>query len=274
MTRPRQPWIEGRALARALQNLDVRAGERALPDGGTLRGLYAAKGFAPSDAVCAYQGDVVSLAELEELAKMDPPKFDRVSEYGVQRSDEFGAGFLFCDSDVPGAHLVNHSCGPNARWAEAARGAILVRALQPIAAGEEVTIHYGWLGLRAAVEGKRHACRCAAPYCAGTIELAVEAERRAEFLSTRLPVEEVCNRLVADVANDVDAHEGMLLAYPRGCEQRFIGADSGRFDLEAYFDKLRAGAILAVARLAQLYTSGSVRGSARRLEQIGERYLP
>lgn len=186
-----QPWTLKNRLARALANADVRTGPS--PAGG--RGLFTTRPLAPGDPVCSYHGIEVSRARLAELHSEDRALFERISEYGVSTTR---GGHLYApDLSTVGAHLINHSCAPNVRWAEWERGALVVRALKAIPANEELAIHYGWLGVKAAHDRAWHECRCRARLCAGTIELRLEFLEDPEDRSTvgtSLPVEEAAVR--------------------------------------------------------------------------------
>ena len=65
-----------------------------------------------------------------------------------------------------GAELVNHSCAPNLK-AWVVRGHLLFFSWRPIAAGEELTLDYKF-----SPDYERVPCRCGAPTCRGTINLA------------------------------------------------------------------------------------------------------
>ena len=270
-----KPWTAKKQIARALANEDVRIGERETPTG-KLRGLYAKRAFGAGDYVASFHGKVVTRERLFELHKEDRVLFDRVNEYAVL-STELGGHLYPEDLDRVGAHLINHACGPNAVWAEIAHGAMLVRALRPIAEGEELAIHYGWLGVKAAYEGKRHACACASPFCCGTVELYVELVEDDDGKGGKvggplLPPEEVSRRFFADVCNDTDANEGLLWKYAK--ESASLLHDTKvlyGIDPVAFFEKLRAGAEVALRAARMAAHDGRVM-SARRVRAIEQRY--
>jgi SET domain-containing protein len=162
-----KPWTARNQIASALRNAHVRIGQT-----GAGRGIYATRDFAIGECVASYHGRVIAREELAALHGSDRAQYDLVNEYAVATPS---GGHLYPeDLNAIGAHLINHSCGPNAQWGEYERGALLVRATRPIAAGDEITVHYGWLGIKAAIEDRRHVCVCKAPYCTGTVELHVE----------------------------------------------------------------------------------------------------
>lgn len=78
------------------------------------------------------------------------------------------------DADLPGIHLLNHSCVANCGMYTYKRRC-LYGALRKIHKGEELTIHYA---LPAPNEEDcdpcEHECHCGAPLCTGTMHLADE----------------------------------------------------------------------------------------------------
>ena len=267
MTAAAKPWAERNRVASALRNEHVRAGQRQ----GVGRSLIAARAFAPGEYVASYQGRTITREGLMGLYVSDRALFEHISEYGVATPS---GGHLFVEAgglDVPGAHLINHSCSPNARWAGYDCGAMLVRAVRPIAEGEEITAFYGWLGVKAAMEKAWHACACGAPFCAGTIELRVEwvAENDREG-GPRLPEEEAARRFLADIANDTDDHERLLYSYAKGSAEMTAGAKVlSPIDPTAFLEKLRLCANVAVRAAMRVPED---RRSERRLRQIAATY--
>lgn len=270
-----KPWTAKKQIAAAFANEDVRIGERETPTG-KLRGLYAARGFKAGDYVASFHGKVVTRERLFELFKEDRALFDRVNEYAVL-STELGGHLYPEDLDRVGAHLINHACGPSATWAEVEHGAMLARALRSIAEGEELTIHYGWLGVKAAYEKKRHPCACASAFCCGTVELYVEIWEEKDASGGKvggpfLPPEEVSRRFFADVCNDTDVNESLLWKYAKDSLSVMPGAKVVQgIDLVAFGLKLRAGAEVALRAAGIAEKSGRTM-SARRIRAIAERY--
>ncbi len=265
--RAMKPWTEKKQIASALKNEDLRIGERPSAVG-PLRGVYAQRDFASGEFVGSFHGRVISRAELFALHGSDKPLFDRVNDYAIGTPS---GGHLYpTDLDALGAHLINHSCRPNARWSGMERGAMLVRATHPIAAGEELSIHYGWIGIRAALEKRWHPCACGAPYCAGTIELKIEFRQiDANHGGPNLPHEEAYNRLLADIANDTSEHEETLYGYARNSLAMLGNAKIiESLDMDAFFEKLSGAAREAVVAAVSLRTPPS----ERRLRKIAERY--
>ncbi len=293
-----KPWTSKKQIAGALANEGVRIGERETPLAKLkLRGLYAARAFATGDYVASFHGKIVTRERLFELHKEDLPLFERISEYAVF-CKSLGGHLYPEDLDRIGAHLINHACGPNADWAEVEHGAMLVRALRPIAEGEELTIHYGWLGVKAAYEtrdaeggersdrsrsarpfeDKRHACACASPYCCGTVELYVEIVDEDDGRGGRvggpwLPPAEVSRRFMADICNDTDTNETLLWRYAKDSTNMIGGGKILQtVDPVAFFEKLRAGAEVALREARRVKGTGGQVISERRAVAIARRY--
>ena len=270
-----KPWTAKKQIAAALANEDVRIGERETPEG-KLRGLYAKRAFKAGDYVASFHGKVITRERLFELHKEDRALFDRVNEYAVL-STELDGHLYPEDVNAVGAHLINHACGPNAEFAEVEHGAMLVRAIKPIAEGEELTIHYGWTGVKAAFEKKRHACACGAPFCCGTVELAIEILEEDDgqggvMAGPFLPPEEVRKRFFADICNDTDKNESLLWKYAKNSTSMLYGAKVMQpIDPIMFGLKLRAGAEVAI-RAARMAKADGRAMSARRMRAIEERY--
>jgi hypothetical protein len=261
-------------IAAALKNVGVRIGERMLADGSKLRGLYALQSFDPGDYVASFHGRHYSLDDLKRLCRENRPLFERITEYGV---GDPGTGMTYPeDLDALGAHLINHSCGPSTKWGQIVDGATLIRAVKRIEPGDEITIFYGWIGLKAAMENKRHPCVCSARYCTGHIELFIEIVREGEFGGPWLSHEEVARRFLADMANGTDEHEGLLIRYAKNPTGMIIGGGAmvQELDRAAFFDKLRTGAGMAVAVLRKIQLAGSELGarSNARIREVVDRY--
>jgi hypothetical protein len=119
------------------------------------QGLFAARALAAGDCVVEYLGERIGKRESgrRQAARR------RVCIFELNRRfDLDGAG------PRNPARWLNHSCAPNCE-AVAERGKIWIRALRPIAAGEELTFDYGY---RLAVF-PGHPCHCGAPSCVGFI---------------------------------------------------------------------------------------------------------
>jgi len=260
-----------RQIAAAMRNDHVRIGHRDEP-GGQLRGVYATRDFAAGDVVASFHGRIVTRQELVKLHGSDRPLFEKICEYAVW--DEARQGHLYPeDLDAVGAHLVNHACAPNAAWGPVQDGARLVVASRPIAKGQEITLHYGWLGAKAALEG-RHPCSCGVAFCTGTIELYVEMvdDPDGRTSAIYLPPEEVAERMLVDIVHGCVDNELLVIRYGQGVTDMMLGSTVAQgIDPVAFFEKLRAGASVAV-KVARMWSESGNRLSEERLQQIAERY--
>jgi hypothetical protein len=263
-----KPWTARKSLLSALKNADVHIGERITPSG-ALRGLYAARAFKTGDFVASFHGNIITRKELVGLGETNRPLFDRINEYAAATPDH--RHIYPIDLDAKGAHLINHSCGPNAKFDLLEHGALLVRALRPIASGDEVTIHYGWVGVKAAMEKSWHPCSCRTPYCTGNIELKIEfLDYDDGTCGPYLPPEEVKKRFLADIINDTDVNEDVLYGYMENSFSMIHGAQSiAEINRDAFFNKLRDGAAEAIVEAGNNYPKAA---SARRIVQLTKRY--
>jgi len=262
-----KPWTQRNQVASALRNEHVRIGQRP----GVGRSAFATRAFSPGEYVASYQGRLITRSDLFALRGSDRALFERINEYAVGTPS--GDHLYAEDVEVPGAHLINHSCAPNSRWAEYQRGAMLVRAVRPIAEGEEITIHYGWVGLKAALEKSWHACMCEAPFCTGTIELRVEWVNESETEGGPfLPKEEITRRLLADIMNGTDEHEAVVFRYARGSLEMAPSATVlSPLDPDIFWEKVRECAHAAVREAVRAPTAGK-RPCERRLRRIAATY--
>jgi hypothetical protein len=120
------------------------------------RGVFARKCFEPGDVITPYAPSQRRLAIADPEANAAAgSKLTLVSERDW---------VIVPDTSVPGGWLCNHSCRPNAAIYSDARGRI--ECTRRIAAGEEVTVFYGWVTVN---EPERDRCRCGAKSCRGYI---------------------------------------------------------------------------------------------------------
>lgn len=124
------------------------------------RGVFAKRGFEPGEVVVPYA------PKHRRLDANDPEAYAAAATKLTLFSE--GRFVLVPDTSVPGGFLCNHSCAPNAALYSDAGGRI--QCIRPIAAGEEVTIFYGWVTRN---EPERDPCRCGAEACRGFINFDV-----------------------------------------------------------------------------------------------------
>jgi hypothetical protein len=118
--------------------------------------VFARRRFEPGDLVVPYapQQRRIDASDAEAIAAADT-KLTLLSERHW---------VIIPDTSVPGGWLCNHSCRPNAAIYSDREGRI--QCLRSIAAGEEVTIFYGWVTEN---EPERDPCRCGCRGCRGFI---------------------------------------------------------------------------------------------------------
>jgi hypothetical protein len=150
------------------------------------RGVFARRAFAPGDLVCAYA------PKQKKVGVRDP---EAIAAAETKLTLLSGDRVIIPDTSVPGGWLCNHSCEPNA--AVFASGEGRIQATRPIAAGQEVTIFYGWVSHN---EPERDPCRCGAARCRGFInfDLGDEDARHLEILDDRVVMDEVLRGRLAE----------------------------------------------------------------------------
>ncbi|HEY1691671.1 MAG TPA: SET domain-containing protein [Polyangiaceae bacterium] len=143
-----QPWKAAKRERLRLRNEYVEARETS----GRGRGLFARRAFVTGEVVCTFTGRVVPSAD-------DLPADLR--HYVVEtRSDRV----LVPEISEVGGHVANHSCRPNTTFAFSEReDTLFLEATRAIAAGDEITDFYNWLGF------DNPQCLCGEEHCAGVI---------------------------------------------------------------------------------------------------------
>jgi len=139
------------------------------------RGVVAKKAFAPGDVVVAY-------APAQRRLPADHPDAAAAAASKITLLAE-GELVVVPDTRTPGGWLCNHSCRPNATLF--ASGAGRIQCTRPIAAGDEVTIFYGWVSHN---EPARDPCLCGDPECRGFInfDLSDDDVANVEIVGGRL----------------------------------------------------------------------------------------
>ncbi len=98
-------------------------------------GIVALKPFAPGAAICQIRGKVVTGAAVWRYWDRDPRRGENCLRYDADH-------YLDPEGEI-GAYA-NHSCHPNAGVIMAGRR-LMLKAIRPIAAGDEVTHDYSTL---------------------------------------------------------------------------------------------------------------------------------
>ncbi len=117
-------------------------------------GVFAAEPIAAACKIGEIRGESISVA----AARIRTTRSERIMivELSPRRAIDFS-------KSADPMRYTNHSCQPNARLS-IEHGRVEFYALRAIAAGEEITVHYG----PTHHEGRLR-CRCGAPGCAGRL---------------------------------------------------------------------------------------------------------
>lgn len=129
------------------------------------KGVYALVAFDTDERVIEYTGDVITWKEALRRHPHDPSDPNHTFYFHIDDT-------TVIDGAVNGniARWINHGCDPNCET-EVVDGRVFVKALRPIAPGEELFYDY-----RLVIEErytpalkKEFACRCGAETCRGTM---------------------------------------------------------------------------------------------------------
>ncbi len=139
------------------------------------KGVYALAPLAPEELVMEYTGELISWPEALRRHPHDPSQPDHTFYFHVDDDNVI-------DGSVGGnmSRWINHGCDPNCE-SEVIDGRVFVKALRPIAPGEELFYDYGLIidEPYTAKLKKQFLCRCGAESCRGTM-LAPKKRRRRD----------------------------------------------------------------------------------------------
>lgn len=121
------------------------------------RGIVALKAFAPGTLICRIKGSIVTGETVWRYWDTDPRRGENCFRYD--------AGHYLDPEGEIGA-FANHSCNPNAGVVKTGRR-LLLRAIRPVAAGDEVTHDYATL--LGADDVWKMRCNCGEVGCRKTI---------------------------------------------------------------------------------------------------------
>ena len=156
---PRAFLIRLIRLARLLPHMTVRKtpGIRVEPVRNG-HGIVALKAFRPGDLVCGIKGTIVSSDQVWKYWDTNPRMAANCMRYDADR-------YLNPEGEV-GA-FANHSCQPNSFVLKEGRR-LVIRAIKPIAAHDEVTHDYATL--IGADDIWKMRCNCGEPRCRKTVQ--------------------------------------------------------------------------------------------------------
>jgi SET domain-containing protein len=120
------------------------------------RGVYAEEPIPARRKVIEYTGERISRRETKRRGDGPVTYLFTLDDYWTLDGAVGGSG----------AEIINHSCDPNL-YSCIMKGHILYLSKRTIKPGEELTVDY-----RFSKEIERVRCRCGAPTCRGTINLA------------------------------------------------------------------------------------------------------
>jgi len=129
------------------------------------KGVYALVDLAEGETLIEYVGEVISWDQALERHPHDPANPQHTFYFHIDDD-------RVIDAKVGGnsSRWINHSCEPNCE-AEVEAGRVFIRALRPIAAGEELFYDYGLVidePYTAALK-KQYPCWCGSAACRGTL---------------------------------------------------------------------------------------------------------
>ena len=122
------------------------------------QGAFAAEAIPARRKIGELRGEPVSVREARRRARTKAAAGEPIMIVEVSESRAIDAT---ASADV--LRFTNHSCGPNA-FLRITQGRVEFYALRDVAAGEELTAHYG-----ESHHAGRLACRCGAPRCSGRL---------------------------------------------------------------------------------------------------------
>ncbi len=146
------------------------------------KGVFALQPIEPGETLIEYTGEVISWQEALDRHPHDPSQPDHT--FYFQLDD----GERVIDALYGGnaARWINHACEPNCE-ADEVDGRVFIKALRPIAPGEELFYDYRLSideRLTPALK-KRFECRCGAETCRGTMLQPKRAARSPRPARTR-----------------------------------------------------------------------------------------
>ena len=138
------------------------------------KGVFAARTLEPGEVLIEYTGEIISWEEALNRHPHDPLQPDHTFYFEIP-------GGRVIDALYGGnaSRWINHACEPNCEADETPEGRVFIKALRPIAPGEELFYDYGLTVADRYTPAlkKRYACHCGAVSCRGTL-LAPKRGRR------------------------------------------------------------------------------------------------
>jgi uncharacterized protein len=129
------------------------------------KGVFAVQALEPGEVLIEYTGQVIDWEEALRRHPHDPSNPEHTFYFQIEGGNVIDA--LYGGN---ASRWINHSCDPNCE-ADEQEGRVFIKALRPIAPGEELFYDYGLTideRYTPALK-KRYACHCGAPHCRGTM---------------------------------------------------------------------------------------------------------
>lgn len=129
------------------------------------KGVYAQVAFAPGDTIVEYKGELISWDEAQRRHPHDPADPNHTFYFHINSGDVIDGGV-----NGNAARWINHACDPNCETDEA-EGRVFIKALKPIAAGDELFYDYRLMleERHTPKVKKEYACLCGSPRCRGSM---------------------------------------------------------------------------------------------------------
>ncbi|GAA0742167.1 SET domain-containing protein-lysine N-methyltransferase [Ideonella azotifigens] len=129
------------------------------------KGVFALQPIEPGERLIEYTGQVIDWPEALRRHPHDPSNPEHTFYFQIEGGNVIDA--LYGGN---AARWINHACDPNCE-ADEQDGRVFIKALRPIAPGEELFYDYGLtIDERYTPKlKKRYECRCGAADCRGTM---------------------------------------------------------------------------------------------------------
>jgi SET domain-containing protein len=129
------------------------------------RGVFALCELEPGATIVEYRGQLISWQEAQDRHPHDPSQPQHTFYFSLDDGRVIDANY-----GGNSARWINHSCDPNC-MADEENGRVWIRALRPIAAGEELNYDYGLVvdeRYTARLKAE-YPCWCDSALCRGTL---------------------------------------------------------------------------------------------------------
>lgn len=131
------------------------------------RGVFALAPIEPGELIIEYTGEVIDWPEALRRHPHDPHDPNHTFYFSLE-----GGHVIDAKHGGNSSRWINHACEPNC-IADEVDGRVLIHALQPLAAGDELFYDYGLIldERQTPKLKKQYACHCGAASCRGTMLL-------------------------------------------------------------------------------------------------------